>query len=141
MTETIKRAVAIKPNGQILDIGLPRPASEEYKFVQSFVSSPEPWEVYLTDKPEIIWSSKDDAEYHSRPVNAVATMVIRTIYQNQIDPVRGNVLITGSGTDLDKFVSSLNPENLKFIMAYGNAVQGFLKEVENQFDVSLKKGE
>ncbi len=138
--QEIKQGIAIKPNGQILQIGLPRPAVELNKFIHTFVPSAEPWEVYLTDLPEVIWSSKDDADYHKLPVNAVATMVIRTIYQNQIDAVRGNVLITGVGTDKDNFVSSVNPSSIEFIMNYGDAITKFLDAVDNQFDVSLRKG-
>jgi hypothetical protein len=138
--QEIKQAIAIKPNGQILRIGLPRPAVDLNKFIHTFVPSAEPWEVYLTDLPEVIWSCRDDAEYHNLPVNVVATMVIRTIYQNQIDPVRGNVLITGAGTDKDNFVSSVDPKNLEFIIGYGDALTKFLDAVDTQFDVSVRKG-
>ena len=139
--QTIKQAIAIKPNGQILQIGLPRPTEREYEFINSFVKSAEPWEAYINQVPEIIWSSADNSNYHTLEVNAVATMLIRTIYQNQIEPVRGNVLITGISEITSECVATLQPKNLELLMAYGTAVQGFLKVVENQFDVSLKKGE
>lgn len=139
--QPIKQAIAITTNGQIMQVGLPRPANVAQDFIKSFVGSPEPWEVYLTNIPEVVWSAKDDASYGSLPANPIATMVIRTIYQNQIDVVRGNVLITGVGTDSDNFVSSVDPNNLKFVMTYGDALKEFLTVVESQFDVSLGKGE
>jgi hypothetical protein len=142
MTEQdIRQAIAITTGGQVMQVGLPRPANVAHDFIKSFIGSPEPWEVYLTNIPEVVWSSKDDADYGLLPANPIATMIIRTIYQNQIDVVRGNVLITGIGTDSDKFVSTIDPNNLEFVLAYGNAVKDFLAKVEDQFDVSFRKGE
>lgn len=142
MTEqTIKQAIAITTKGQVMQVGLPRPATVAHDFIKSFVVAPEPWEVYLTNIPEVIWSSKDDANYHTLPANPIATMIIRTIYQNQIDVVRGNVLITGVGTDADNFVSTIDPQNLKFVLGYGEAVKNFLNAVEVEFDASPILGE
>jgi hypothetical protein len=136
MTEQdIKQAIAITTKGQVMQVGLPRPAVVAHDFIKSFVVAPEPWEVYLTASPEVIWSSKDDADYHSLPVNPIATMIIRTIYQNQVDVVRGNVLITGVGTDSDNFVSTVDAKNLAFILAYGEAVKTFLTAVESEFNL------
>ena len=142
MTEQdIKQAIAITTNGQVMQVGLPRPANVAHDFIKSFVINPEPWEVYLTNIPEIIWSGKGTLDYYELPPNPIATMLIRTIYKNQIDVMHGNVLITGIGTDSDNFVSTIDPNNLEFIMAYGKAVGDFLAKVEDQFDVSLSKGE
>lgn len=139
--QPIKQAIAITTKGQVMQVGLPRPAIVAHNFINSLVVAPEPWEVYLTNIPEVIWSSKDDADYNTLAINPIATMVIRTIYQNQVDVIRGNVLITGVGTDKDNFVSTIDPKNLEFVLAYGHAVKNFLSAVEVEFDTSPILGE
>lgn len=127
--QPIKQAIAITTKGQVMQVGLPRPADVEYDFIKKFIgATPEPWEVYLTEFPEIFWSMPASPEYYKQPINPVATMLIRGMYQNEVDAVRGNVLITGIGSSSGA-VATIAPENMKKLLAQGEALKGFFDTI------------
>jgi hypothetical protein len=127
--QPIKQAIAITTKGQVMQVGLPRPADLEYDFIKKFIGeTPEPWEVYLTEFPEIVWSMPESKKYYEQPINPVATMIIRSMYQNQVDAVRGNVLITGIGGS-NGAVETIAPENMKKLLAQGYALKEFFNTI------------
>jgi hypothetical protein len=127
--DTVKQAIAITSKGQVMQVGLPKSADDEYSFIKNYIgATPEPWEVYLTELPEVVWSMPASPAYYEQPVNTIATMIIRAVYQNEVPLVHGNVLITGIGSS-NGSVDGIAPENIKFILKYANSLKEFFETI------------